>query len=481
MTRMRNKDPRANYSSFILPIIIALWVIILIVKLAFGWTNNNNTARTWNFVYIAPSQQNSEIYIYMSWDSKKQIDSQTKMFSTDNKAQVAQWEAKLTIDNNDSSFYLDRLWELKYEWVIAWKQVLTLSNAQFWWEIKSDDMEIRLKNITVDPASSSVLAFSQNAIASNVFVLKWNAKIFTNPQSKDWKSVDLWVWQKLTIMNNDLNDPALSLNDKIEPIDDIFKTEDFFVKHNWWEYLEKPSSSWSTNGSWSSSSLSLSQKNAKIIIFNNPQDESSIDWSTVDIDWKVASNDVEKITIDDKEASLNKQDETFAIKWFTIDSPINNLVYKAYDKDNNLLVKWVLIVYSSSKTSKKEEEKPWVTTYPISSKDFKIVEPADNPYKTTDKIVKIAWKISSPAVKFITINWFRLTKFSQFSTTWYYFANQDYGTMNDWINLYTIKYYWKDDDLLNTSLFTIVKESDTQDSTGTTQSNTVTSSGGNNL
>jgi len=43
-------------------------------------------------------------------------------------------------------------------------------------------------------------------------------------------------------------------------------------------------------------------------------------------------------------------------------------------------------------------------------------------------------------------------------TSWYYFANQDFGTMNDGINLYTIKYYGVNDELLFTNLFTIVKE-----------------------
>jgi hypothetical protein len=32
--------------------------------------------------------ENSKIYIYMSGDSKKEIDGSTKMFSTDNKVQV---------------------------------------------------------------------------------------------------------------------------------------------------------------------------------------------------------------------------------------------------------------------------------------------------------------------------------------------------------------------------------------------------------
>jgi hypothetical protein len=53
-----------------------------------------------------------------------------------------------------------------------------------------------------------------------------------------------------------------------------------------------------------------------------------------------------------------------------------------------------------------------------------------------------------------------LTKFVPYSTYWYYFANKDYDTMNDGINLYNIKYYDKNDELLFEHLFTIVKESE---------------------
>ena len=103
--------------------------------------------------------------------------------------------------------------------------------------------------------------------------------------------------------------------------------------------------------------------------------------------------------------------------------------------------------------------KPSVTTYPLSDKDFRIVAPTDNPYKTSDNVVRIEGRVNKDTVKYITINDFRLTKFVSMGTYWYYFANKDFGTMNDGINLYTIKYYGPNDELLFTNLFTIVKES----------------------
>jgi hypothetical protein len=48
---------------------------------------------------------------------------------------------------------------------------------------------------------------------------------------------------------------------------------------------------------------------------------------------------VEKVTLNDKEASLNKEEKTFIAKDFVLESSINNITYKAYDKDNNMLTK----------------------------------------------------------------------------------------------------------------------------------------------
>lgn len=126
-------------------------------------------------------------------------------------------------------------------------------------------------------------------------------------------------------------------------------------------------------------------------------------------------------------------------------------------------------MHSSSKKAD-TTKKPTVTSYPISDKDFKITAPTENPYKTNEDVVRIQGQLTKGAVKYITINGYRLSKFAQYSSSWYYFANKDFGTLNEGINLYEIKYYGENDNLLSTGMFTIVKESivkpDTSSSTG---------------
>lgn len=119
-------------------------------------------------------------------------------------------------------------------------------------------------------------------------------------------------------------------------------------------------------------------------------------------------------------------------------------------------------MYSSAKkTQAQATGKPTVTTFPISDKDFQIVAPTENPYKTTENVVRMEGRLPKGAVKYIAINGFRLSKFTQFGTYWYYFANKDYGTMNDGINTYEIKYYGENDEVIKTSQFIIVKEAPT--------------------
>lgn len=457
MTRIKPNQSKVNYSWFILPLVIALIVVLLVFK-AFFWAAKEVQVNPneW-FINITPNVENSEINIYMSWDSPKSIEWTEKMYSTDNKLEVKSWEAKIILEWSTSKIYVNKLWELKYKWIIWNEENFSIINWDNWVE-SSSPMKFELKNFTVY-WPSWVYSFTQNMVASTVYVLKWEVTLTLN-SVKNNKPITIWVGQQITIQNADLNDDTFVIEEKIEPLDDFFKEWDFFIKHNWSSYLNIGQNNWNWTWTWNELwSWTSGSKWSKAIIIVYPEDESILETNTIDIEWSINNSKVEKVTLNDKEASINKEENTFISKDFDLLDSINNVVYKAYDSDNNLLLKWVLTLYATSKEKSKENQKPTVTTYPISSKDFRIISPSENPFKTTDSIVKISWSVNKWIVKFITINDFRLTSFSLFGSSWHYFANKDYWTMNDGINLYTIKYYWKEDELLNTSLFSIVKES----------------------
>jgi len=462
MTRIKNRwdTPLAwsNSFSFILPFIIAFIVLVIIVKYVFSSNPTDNP--TGSFMMITPTQDQSEIYIYMSGDSKKRIEEASKMYTTDNRLVVTTWEAEIGFDKSTSRIFVDKGGEVKYEWLVDGKQTLSLENADMLTDVSTEDLSIKLKNFSIIPSNNSIIIFSQNTIASNVYILKGGALV--KDYSKKAVDTNIGVWQQLTIMKNDLNNTTLQFVNKIEPLSDYIKTTNLFIKHNGDSLLKSLSSS-SESGSGvilNNGSGATQTKNSKtLLVITSPEDESTVDESDVSIEWKIMNNTITKVTINDKEALLNKVEQSFTFKNFPLATASNNIVYKGYDSEWAIVTKGILTLYTSKNTSKNDaSKKPSVTTYPISDKDFRIISPVENPYKTTDNIVRIEGRVNKWVVKYITINDFRLSKFPQLGTSWYYFANKDYGTMNDGINLYTIKYYGENDELLFTNLFTLVKE-----------------------
>mgnify|MGYP007083326284 CR=1 FL=1 len=136
-----------------------------------------------------------------------------------------------------------------------------------------------------------------------------------------------------------------------------------------------------------------------------------------------------------------------------------NIVYKAYAQDATLLEKWVLTVYGKNVQAGADKLTP--TNFPVNDKDYRITSPSENPYITTDTSVTVNGTVPKNTVKYIMVNNYRLKKFVAYSSTWYYYANMDYDTMKEWINLYEISFYWSNDEVLYKQLFTIVKEKKT--------------------
>ena len=172
MTRLRNRwdssKVAGNSFSFIIPFIIAFIILIVIINYIFS--SNPVENHTWSFITIKPNQDQSEIYIYMSGDSKKRIDSATKMYITDNKLGVFAWEAEATFENSTSKVFVNKGGEIKYEWIVDGKEVISLENADIFIDSSMQNMKIKLKNFSVTPNIWSIMILSQNTVASNIYV-----------------------------------------------------------------------------------------------------------------------------------------------------------------------------------------------------------------------------------------------------------------------------------------------------------------------
>lgn len=274
----------------------------------------------------------------MSGDSKKRIDGTTKMYTTDSKLVVSSGEAEITFENSPSKLFLDRGGELKYEGAINGKQTISLENADMLANANIGDMSIKLKNFSVTPNNDSVVILSQNTIASNIYVLKGSALV--EDYSKKSSSTSVGVGQQLTIMKNDLSNSTLQFASKIEPLSDYIKTTNLFLGHDGDSLLSSLSPVINGTGSSTSASGSSSEKNSKTgIIITSPEDESSTNSNEVHIEGKILNTEITKVTINDKEVLIDKEQKSFIYKSFPLANAVNNIVYKAYDSEGGLLAK----------------------------------------------------------------------------------------------------------------------------------------------
>jgi hypothetical protein len=457
MSRMMRNSASARRNSLLslgLPILVAAVILTVIVRALFSGSSSTNTRNGTDGVTVVPKTADADISIYMSGDAKKKIDGEEKLFPTDNRLEVKSGDADLAIEGSADKISADRLTEVAYRGTdSAGKHSFELLSAYLWVEAAADDTVFKLKSFTVAPKAGSVIALSQNAVGSNLYVLKGNADVSTEASN-----TSVGVNQMVTVLTSEAK--TVKLPEIIKPIDSFFRTEDVYLKHNGDSYLVtgNPTESGATVGTGSGALPVSAAASAKGIVFTSPEDEASVEGTSVDVEGKIVNPSIVKITVNDKEAKIDTDAKTFSFKDFPLPANANDLVYRAFDANGAVLAKGVITVYSSTKKATTTADKPTVTTYPIADKEFQIVTPADNPYKTTENVVRIEGRLPKGAAKYITINGFKLSKFPQYGTYWYYFANKDYGTMNDGINTYEIKYYDGNDALIKTSQFIIVKE-----------------------
>ncbi len=257
---------------------------------------------------------------------------------------------------------------------------------------------------------------------------------------------------------SDLANPWLQLTTLVGSIDEGILESPLFIKNNGKSLLENIQSGTGTHLTWSGASGSLWSVKSMITIIE-PIEGSLVTTATIPVRWSINSTEVKRVTLNDQESVVSPVNNTFTFAEFSLGAEINNIVYKAYGADGTQLEKWVITVYGSKQAIDQSATRLLSNASPISSKDFRIVSPATNPYVMTDSAIKVAWTVTKDAVSYILVNDYRLQKYIPGSTTWYYYANMASNTLKDGINLYTIKFMGNKNEILYTQLFTIIKES----------------------
>lgn len=459
-----------------------LWVIIglliaifLVIKLFSFFSGGNKTSEaSARALSITPLNAESIVYIAEKENNKKPIKSSWKLHSTDAFVLVEQWGANANLEG--TKFDLDENTQISFTTTNAtksgWTDTISVTKWKLWVESNSNDLLIKWQNLEAKIPSWSTAIVESTVAFWAVYAISWDTHI----SSTIWDVV-LHAWEKLELRNSDMNSNDTDLSKKVGDItDSTIASSQVFIRNDWENILKtaiKESSKMESNSgsiAWSetlaentvteSGSIiwSGSSTGSNFIRFTQPIDGATIKTSTVTIMGSILDPKVSSVTINDAAATVSPVNQTFVMQDFKLTGEINNLVYKVYDSNKILLEKWVLTIYwpkwwtTSQKTIIPEN-------FPISAKDFIISFPMKNPYATTERNVKVQGTIPKNTVQYITVNDYKLQKFVPNSTSWYYFANADIGTIKEGTNLYYIKFFDKNNKLLYTQLFTIIKDS----------------------
>lgn len=400
-------------------------------------------------VNIMPAKD-AKVSIYMSSDAQNEITGPTKMFPTDKMVRVTSGESEIEIEGSTAKVSIEALSELSYKGKVAEQQTLELLNGYVWVDTPNGDVALNLKFFSGKFAPGSIVIASQNTRASNLYVIKGEAEVKTEGGTARVAS-----GQMISLLQSEVKNS--NLGDKLTPLDDFVKQSSIFKRKDGASLLAA-SDSVSMSGSTtdSGSTTSTSGMPNKVISITYPEDQMTVEKDKVTIEGKILSPNVKKMIIGKQEVKILAEQGTFILKDYTLSDDINFINYRAFDEAGTLIETGVVTVNLDKK--KVTQKKPDVINYPVSSKDFKIQFPGDNPYKTTDSAVKIRGSFAPDLVKFIKVNNYQLQQFRQFGTSWTYNASIDNGNMEEGVNEYLITYYGANDDLLYTSKIYIVKE-----------------------
>ena len=439
---------RSENSSFLKWILVVLGIIgaIFLVGKILGWSSN-----TENSVGLAVSGSGTIVISDKNGD-KRDVEWADILSLSDNMLAVLSGTAHLTESGAD--IWVDKWGEVANRSIDSSRLSFEVINWRSWIEVDKD-IAVKMKHIELTIGANDVILIEQQRVYSIVYVLRWDASIIASAG----RTYTLTAGSRIMVSQSNLVNPGTSLASLAGVIDDSIQQNPFFIAHDGQALLKAnqvitSTGNISTGSVFSGSSLGLTGTSPKYISISSPLDGSIMTWSSIRIDGIILDTRVRRITINDKEASLTNN--SFSLQWLSLQSDTIDIVYKAYDAWSNILERGVITLYSQNKKQWTDRLIP--TTFPTSDKVFRIINPLENPYKTTLSNITVSGVVPKNSVEYITVNNFRLKKYIPNSLNWYYYANTAYGTMKEGFNLYEIKFFGSDDTLLSTQLFTIIKE-----------------------
>ncbi len=427
--------------------IIGLFLVILLIFSFFWWWDEDNmqdTIKYENQVPLSLSLDNdlTEAYIIYPGENKVQIETDKELYKGE-RVLVKEWSVSINF-LSVWDFRLNKLWELLY-----WENGELTLNSSDLFVSTNKDLTINMKFWKAIIGEWSTVSLSQNEASSTVYLLSGDVEV----RNLAWESTVLAKWQTVSISRLEANSDNIDLTLNKSDIDDFFKSSDWFIKNNWAFYLSKvEEEEWVVTLTGSTSTNS--SKN--LISFDNLTDESYVSSNMINITWRYTSDEITSISVNNKEAVLDKEAKTFTFKNVSVANSENNLVFKVFDDSNDLLEKFVYVIYYKSweTTSNSVFQ---VTNYDVDGSQFTFTEPSTTwSFTTTASFVTIRWLVKAEWIAKVSVNDYVLSSFNW--SSWRYHADVKYNNLKDWTNVYNIKYFDSNDNIVYTNNYTIIKK-----------------------
>jgi len=438
---------------YIVPIIGLLLIIILIFNV-FSWNDNKDvTTKVENKIWLSIQLEgiNSESFISYPWDHKEKIVWDTMLYK---------WEKIIVKDGiADLSlawvwdFKLNKLWELKF----LEDGKFSLFSSDLWLN-SSSSTNIDMRFASVKVWENTHISFSQNEMWSTVYLINGFAEI----SNKVWKSTVLASGQKITISRLDASKEDLDLSLLKENIDDYYKQSDWFIKNNWNSYLKTEDLDKEETNTWVVSKLSTSE----LISFSNLYDEENVSTDNITVSWNFTDTTISKIILNWSEAKINTELKTFKFENVSVSKAENDLVFKIYDDANDLLSKFIYVVYYNwASVNNNVNSKFTVKTFNVDGSQFIFSSIKDwlvkqlnwkTTYITYWDFLTLYWKVTTKWITRVDVDWYTLKSFNW--SSWRYHPSVVNNNLNIWTNVYEVKYFSNDNKLVYTNHFTIIKK-----------------------
>nr|MDD3720042.1 hypothetical protein [Candidatus Gracilibacteria bacterium] len=460
MTRLsynsRRSRVKKTLKDYLIPGVGILIIFIIIFSIFSGGNSENtgtgsinNQIDSINNLNVTLDDATTEAYIIDEKEKKQVINGSSVLLPSQ---RVVVKEGTVTIESNDSgTFKLNKMGELSLDQ----NGGIKLISSDLWLNV-SKALNIETIYSKVKISAGSVISISQNEALSTIYVISGSAEVSNLVGQKTL----LGNLQKLTISNQDASNKSIDLSINKDNIDDFFKNSEWYVKNNGDSFINNVSSSGSSGAS---GSVSISDGNS-IIELDDLRDEGVVSSDKLNITGKYYNDFVSSITLDGNKAKLNTDDKTFSFSSIMLTKKENDLVFKLYDTDNNIISKVVYTIYYNGAVSQQTTDytaQPSttgfeVTNYQVDGSKFIFTAPGESPYTTTESLVTIRGQVPAGIVNKVVVNGFTLGSFN--GTTWRYHADVNNDNLKEGTNVYEIKYYGDGGKLIYTNSYIIIKK-----------------------